>query len=113
MRVEEDIWHHPAFSEGYILSWPQPAQDAFLSMSAGKLVPNGWVSGDSQSDANTFEFSRSSVIAAYFDVIHNTDFPIPGGEGKNGLNKQTLYDVGKAAGLDFCRGGRFINDSSI
>lgn len=92
MRVEEDVGHHSALRKRHILSWPQPAQDAFLSMPAGKLVPNGWIPGDSQSDANTFELSCSSVIAAHFNVIHNTDFPISGGKKRF---ESLLCDVGK------------------
>lgn len=83
MRVEEDVRHHSTFGKGHVFSWPQSAQDAFLSMTAGKFVSNCRIPGDSESDAYTLESSSSSIITAYLDVIYNTSFLIPGKKGKS------------------------------
>lgn len=47
MRVEENVWHHSAFCEWHVLGWPQPAQDAFLPVPAGKFVTDSWIPRDS------------------------------------------------------------------
>lgn len=77
MRVEQNVWDHPAFGKGHVLRWPQSAQDALLTMTAGKLVSDGWIPRDSHCDANTLEFPTAGVITAHFDVIHNTIFFTP------------------------------------
>lgn len=82
--VEQDVGTHAALAEGHVLGGPQAAQDAFLAMAAGKLVPDGGVAWHPHGDADMFEVSGATVIAAYLDVVHHTGLLAPGREQGHG-----------------------------
>lgn len=77
MRIKQNVRHHATLSERHVLGWPQSAQNALLTMSAGKLISNGWVPGDADCDADTLELPTAHVVTTHFDVVHNTVFFTP------------------------------------
>lgn len=77
MRIEQDVRAHAALGEGHVLRGPQATQDTFLTVSAGELVSDGGVSGNTGCDANALEAASASIIAAHLDVVHYTALLVP------------------------------------
>lgn len=78
MRVEQDVGTHATFSKGHVLGRPQAAQDALLSMAAGKFITNGGISWHSCSDAHAFKLARASIITTHLYIVNDTGLLTPG-----------------------------------
>lgn len=90
MRIKQNVRHHPTLSKRHVLSWPQSAQNALLSVTAGKFISDSWIPRDSYRDTDAFEFPTARIITTHFDVVHNTIFFTPREKKKAG-NKVKLF----------------------
>lgn len=76
--VEQDVGTHATFSEGHVLGRPQAAQDALLSMTAGKFITNGGISWHSYSDADAFKPACASIVTTHLYIVNDTGLLAPG-----------------------------------
>jgi hypothetical protein len=54
MRIDNDVWADATLTEWHIDLGPQNRKDPLLAVPTGELIPDDWVSRESQSDAECF-----------------------------------------------------------